>query len=238
MGGTAVCVNIGSVRLVVDHIGLRLKCLEYALCNGRRASVCTVKTNLYVLEVTAWNGDQVSDIAVTSGSKVDGASDVFLAGKRKLLNLAVNISLDTLLNLSLDLLSVSVQKLDSVIIEWVMACGDHNTAVKILCTNCKGYTWCGGYMKKINICTGSGKTCNQSVLKHVAASSGVLADYDLGLMVTSVIPSHITSYLECIVNSQLNICLSSKSVCSKIFSHNYLSSYGINKVRLDKLQLL
>ena len=33
MGGTAVCVNIGSVRLVVDHIGLRLKCIEYTLGN-------------------------------------------------------------------------------------------------------------------------------------------------------------------------------------------------------------
>ena len=81
-------------------------------------------------------------------------------------------------------------------------------------------------MKKISICAGSSKTSNQGILEHVAASSGVLADYDLGLMVTSVIPSYITSYLESIVNSQLNICLSSKSVCSKIFSHNYLSSYN------------
>ena len=51
----------------------------------------TGKSDFYIFEITAWNGDQISDIAVSSGSKINSTSNVFFACKRKLLDLAINV---------------------------------------------------------------------------------------------------------------------------------------------------
>ena len=33
MGGSTVCIDVSSIRLIVDHISFRLKCLENTFCN-------------------------------------------------------------------------------------------------------------------------------------------------------------------------------------------------------------
>jgi len=59
-------------------------------------------------------------------------------------------------------------------------------------------------MKQINVCAGGGETCYQGVLKHVAASSGILSDgYAAAALrivcslfrALSVIPAQETAYL-------------------------------------------
>ena len=52
VSGTAVRVDVRSVRFIVDDIGLCSKCIEYALRDRKRASVCTVKTDPHILEGT------------------------------------------------------------------------------------------------------------------------------------------------------------------------------------------
>ena len=59
-----------------------------------------------------------------------------------------------------------------------MAGGNHNTAVKILGTHHIGYAGSRGDMKQVCVSAGSRKTGYQRVLKHIAASSCVLADYN------------------------------------------------------------
>ena len=101
-----------------------------------------------------------------------------------------------------------------------MACGDHNTTVKVLCTYCIGNTWGRRYMKKIYICTGRCQTCNKCIFKHITASSCIFTDDDFGFMITAIIPSHISAHFKCMIYCQFNICFSTKSICSKIFSHS------------------
>ena len=109
MGGTTVGINIGSVRIIVDHIGFCLEGVEHALRNSGRASVGTVKTHFDILEITAGNGDQISDITVSSGSKIYGSANLRACRQRQLLQFSIQIRLDPRLDLRLDLLSVSVQ---------------------------------------------------------------------------------------------------------------------------------
>ena len=162
----------------------------------------------------------MSDIAVTSGSKIYSTSYILPGCQRKFFQHAVQVRLDPGLNLSLNLLSISIQQFDSIIIKGIVACRNHNTTIKILCADCIGNTWCSSNMKKICICTGSSQSCYQSIFKHIAASSGVFTDNNLCFVVPAIIPAYIASNLKCMIYCQFNISFSSKTICSKIFSHN------------------
>ena len=161
----------------------------------------------------------MTDITVTSGSKVNGTSDIFSCRIWKFFQSAVQICLDPCLYLCFDLLSVSVQKLDSIIIKWIVACRDHDSTVKILCADNIRNTWSCRYMKKICICSGSGQSCCQCIFKHIAASSCILADHDLCFVLTTIVPAHITAYLKCMICCQLYVGFSTETICSKIFTH-------------------
>ena len=50
MSGTAVGVDICSVRFIVDHIDLCTQCFKYILCNAGRTSVGTVQSDLYIFK--------------------------------------------------------------------------------------------------------------------------------------------------------------------------------------------
>ena len=161
MGGSAVTVDVGSVRFVVDHIGLSPQCIKYTLGNGRCTSVGTVKSYTHGLEGTCGQGDQITDVAVTACRKVHRASDIFSGCKWDLFGLAINIILDLLLHICFQLVAVSVDDLDSIIIERVVAGRDHDAAVKAFGPYHVRYARCGGYMKQIYICSGCSQTCYQ-----------------------------------------------------------------------------
>ena len=108
MGGTAVRINIGAIRCIIDHICLCLKSIKNTFCNGRRTAVCTVQTYPYILEITAWDRDQITDIAVTSGCKIHSPPNICAGCQRKLLDLSVQICLDPGFDLCFDLLSITV----------------------------------------------------------------------------------------------------------------------------------
>ena len=71
-------------------------------------------------------------------------------------------------------------------------------------------------MQKISICSGSGKSCNKGILKHIAASSGILTDHDSCAVFLAVIPSDITSHFEGMLHCQHFIGFTTEAVCSKI----------------------
>ena len=104
--------------------------------------------------------------------------------------------------------------------ERIVACGDHDTAVKIFRTHHVGNAGSRSYMEQIGVRAGSRDAGHQSVLKHVAAPSCVLADNDLRLVVSAIIPAHITSHLKRMIHSKLHISLAAETVGSKIFTHN------------------
>ena len=167
----------------------------------------------------------MSDITVSSGCKIHSTADIFSGCQRKFLDLTIQISLDTCFNICGNLLSVLIEDFDSIIIKRIMACGNHDTAVKIFCTYHIGYTWSCGYMKQIGICSGCGKSCRKGILKHVTASSCILADHDLRLVISAVIPAEITSHTKCMICCKFYICFTTKTICSEIFTHNVLLYY-------------
>ncbi len=116
----------------------------------------------------------------------------------------------------------AIDNFNSIIIERVMACRNHNAAVKALCAHHIRNAGCCGYMKQICICAGSCDSCCQSVLKHIAASSCIFTDHNLCLVISSIVPAQVSSDLEGMLYSQFHICLPAEAVCTEIFSHNIL----------------
>src|SRR5699024_4732296 len=219
MGGTACGINVCSIRIVIDHIGLCTKSIEDTLRNSKGTSVCTVQSDLHIFKGSCRYGNQVSDVTVTSCRIINGSPDIIPCSKRKLRNLSVNVGFDLVLHLCLHLVSFSVDNLDSVIIKWIVACGDHDTTVKIFSTCHVRNTWRRRYMKQVAVRSGSCQSCGKRVLKHVTASSRIFSDHDAGLVFLPVVPSKISSHLERMLYCKAYICFSPESICSKIFTH-------------------
>ena len=222
MSRTTVSVDIETVRFTVDHIRIGSQRIKHTLCDRRRTAVGTVETNLFLLKRSGRDGDQVTDITVSSCRKILGTTDMFAFCERQLLHLTVQIFFNSNDHALLQLLTIAVHDLDSVVIKRVVAGGDHNTAVKILRADHMGYARSCRYMEQEYICTGCSQTGNQRILKHIAGTSRIFSDNHsaaLFLWILSVIPAEITADLVCMFHSQIHICLTAESICTEIFSH-------------------
>ena len=236
VGGTAICIDIQTVRRVVDDVCLRAQCVEYVFRNRGSASVCTVQTYPHIFERPGCQGNQITDIAVASRRIVNGASDRIALGKWNLAHLAIQIRLNLLDRLLLQFLTASVDDLDSVVIVWIVARGDHDTAVKLLGSYNIRYTRSGCHMKQIDICARSSQSRYQRILKHIAAASRILSDHNpaaICFRLLSIVPAQETTYFIGVLHGQRHICLAAESVCSKIFTHFESSSYII-KYRVQR----
>ena len=115
---TAVGINVCSVRLIIDHIGfLPGERQTHFLAIAEELPFEQSRPTRMLFEITAWNRDQITDITVSSGSKIYCSSNILAGCQRKLFQLSIQVSLDPCLYLSLDLLSVSVKKLDSIVMK-------------------------------------------------------------------------------------------------------------------------
>ena len=106
------------------------------------------------------------------------------------------------------LFSVSNDQFDSIIIIWVMTGGDHDSAVKIICSCHIGNGWGCGYMKQVCICPGSYQTTYQRVFKHIAGSPGIFSDDDpcrciipVSAFLFSVVPAQDSADITIIITS-------------------------------------
>ena len=224
VGGTTAAVDVCSVRLVVDHICLGADGIKHALGYGRGTSVGAVESDSHVFKGFCRNRDQVSNVAVSSGCKIHGASDVFSRCERDLRCSVVDVGFDLRFDVGFQFLSQAVDDFDSVVIERVVAGGDHNSAVKVFGTDNIGNARGGRYVQQISVCSRCGQSCYQRIFEHVAGASGVFSNDDLCFVVFSEIPSEESSHFICMLNRQINVCFSAKSICSKIFTHGMLLS--------------
>ena len=78
VGGATVGVDVQTVRMVVDDMGLCSQSIEYVLGNSGSAAVSAVQSHFFALEGTGGNGDQVTDVAVSACGVVGGAADGIL----------------------------------------------------------------------------------------------------------------------------------------------------------------
>ena len=161
----------------------------------------------------------MSDIAVSSCCMIHSSSDLFFFRKRKFLQFPIDVCLNLCFNFCLQLVSHTVDHFNSIVIKWIVTCRNHNSTIKIFRSRHIRDTWCRCHMKKIDIRPGCCQPCNERILKHITATSCILPDHNLRLMILSIIPSKKSSDFKCMFYCQNLICLTTKSVCSKIFSH-------------------
>ena len=171
----------------IENLCLRILLRQQPVARDLR----TVSSALKMITDMERIGDQAADIAVPSCGIIDGASDILLRRKRKFSDLAVNVCLDLLLNLSLHLVSRAVDHLDSVVIKRIVAGGNHDPAVKIIGSYNIGDAGRGRDMEQVCVRSGCRDPCRQGVLKHIAAPSRILADHDSRLVILPEIPAQM-----------------------------------------------
>ena len=221
MGGTAVCIDVGPVRLIIDDIGLRSQGVENAFGNGKGASVSAVESHAHILERPGRDGDKVSDVAVPSRGIIYGASDVFLRRERQFLCLTVDICFNLLLDFRLHLVSGAVDDLDAVVVERIVAGGNHDAAVKILGPYHIRYAGRRRHVQQVCVRARRGQSCRQGILEHIAAPPRILSYHDAGFVLLTEIPAEIPSDLKCVFHSQYYIGFAAEAVGPKIFSHDF-----------------
>ena len=79
--------------------------------------------------------------------------------------------------------------------------------------------------EKIDIRAGCRQSGTKRRLKHITGAAGIFADHDLRLVLFSVVPADIAADFERVIDGQVLVGLSAKSVCSEIFTHCLIPSF-------------
>ena len=227
MRGAAAQVDIGAVGIGIDGKGLRPQGIEHALGDHKGGAVCAVERHCLSLEGTGRQGDQIADIAVAAFGVVDGATDIVSGRKRNFFRIfAVKIFFHFEDEVLFHLLAPAVQQLDAVVPVRVMAGGDHDAAVEDLFgVNHIGHARRGRHMQQIGVRSGSRDSCSKRILKHIRAAASVLADHNVSLVRSAVIPAQKPADLKGILYFKCNICFSAVPIGPEILSHSETPCY-------------
>ena len=236
MGRTSIIVDVQTVRLVVDNVGIRTQSIKNRLSDIPACTVGAVQTDLNALEGVDAQADQVAHVAVTTCHIVHGAADMLTVGKGQFrpvlvehVELAVDVVLHQQQGLLGHLLTVAVDQLDTVIIVRVVAGRDHDAAIKVVHAGNISYRRRSSDVQQVGVRAGSSQACDQTVLEHIGAAAGVLADDDTGGFVVAialaehiVIPAQKATNLVGMVGSQINTSFTTEAIGPKILSHSCL----------------
>ena len=101
MGGTCIVVDIQSVGLYIDDVGVSTQRIEHRLSDVPGTTVGAVQTNLDALKRVDSEANQIAHVAVAAGHIVHRAADMLTMGKWQLrpvliedMELSVNVILD------------------------------------------------------------------------------------------------------------------------------------------------
>ena len=81
VGGTCIVVDIQSVGLCIDDVGVSTQRIEHRFCNVPGTTVGAVQTNLDTLERVDSEADQVAHVAVTTRNIVHSAANMLTMSK-------------------------------------------------------------------------------------------------------------------------------------------------------------
>ena len=249
VGRASVIIDIRTVRLCIDDVGISSQRVEHRFGNIPGTAVGAVQTDLHALKGVDTEADQVAHVAVAAGHIVHSAANVLTVSKGQLrpvliehMKFAVDVVLYQQQNLLRHLLAIAVDQLDAVIVVRIMTGRNHDAAVEVIHAGDVCHRRRGGDVQQIGICAGSGQTCDQAVLEHIRAATGILANDDTGRLVVAVtltehiiIPAQKTTNLVGMVGSQSNSSFSTEAIGSKILSHYSFSS---SKEQIDEYVLL
>ena len=220
VGGAAVPVDVGAVRVIVHHVGLRAQGIEDAGGDAVSAAVGAVQADLQAAEGVDRLGDEVAHVAVAALGVVDGPADLILGGARQFLLRVVQIGFDLVDDALLHLLPFAVEQLDAVVIEGVVAGGDHDAAVEPLRPGDIGHAGRGGHVEQVSVGARGSHAGGQGVLQHIAGTAGILADDDPTLLaLLPEVPTQEAAHPIGVLRHQVHIGLTAESIRTKIFSH-------------------
>ena len=233
MSRASVVVDVQTIRLVVDDVGICSQSIKHRLGNVPAGAVGTVQTDLDPLKGVDTEADQIAHVAVATGNVVHRAANMLTASKGQLrpvlveqMELSVDVVIYQQQGLLGHLLTVAVDQLDTVIIVRVVAGGDHDTTIKVIHASNVSHGRRSSNVQQVGICAGSGQTRNQTVLEHIGSATSVLTnDYTgrVGVSITLtehiVIPSQETTYFICVVGRQGHASIATEAIVSKILSH-------------------
>lgn len=101
MGGAGIVVDVQTVGLCIDDIGVCTQCVEHRFSDVPGTAVGAVQANLDTLEGIDTKADQIAHVAVAAGHIVHRAANVFPVSERQLrpvliehMELSVNVILD------------------------------------------------------------------------------------------------------------------------------------------------
>ena len=208
MGGASIVVDIQTVRLVIDNVGICTQSIENTLSDIPAGTIGTVQADLDTFEGVDTQRDQIAHITVTACHIVHGAADVLTVRKRQLrpvliehMELSVDIILHQQQGLLWHLLAVAVDQLDAVIIVGIVTGGNHDATVEVIHARNVSHRRCGGDVEQISICTGSRQASHQTIFKHIGAAAGILTNDDtsrigvtIALTQRIIIPAQKTTY--------------------------------------------
>ena len=141
MGGASIVVDIQTVRLVIDNVGICTQSIENALSDIPAGTIGAVQADLDTFEGIDTQRDQITHVTVASGHIIHSAADMLTMSERQLrpvlikdMEFAVNIVLHQQQGLLGHFFTVAVDQFDSVVVVGVVAGRDHNSAVEVIHT--------------------------------------------------------------------------------------------------------
>ena len=238
VGGACIEVDVQAIWLCVNDVSLGAQCVKDSLGQIPRAAVGAVQRDLHALKGINPQRNEVAQVTVSAGYIVHRAADVIAMGEGECCPLLIKkgeVSVEICLHqgdgLLIHLLAHTVDELDAVIIIGVVAGGDHNAAVKAIHPCHIGNRGCCSHVEQVGISAGSHQSAHQRILKHVAGTTGVLADNNAGRFIYAaaalafgIIPTEKSTDGIGVIRGQPHIGLPTEAVGSKVFCHKQNSS--------------
>ena len=136
MRRAAVDININTVGIIGDNIGIRAQSVKHAFCHHPCGTVCTVEADLLALVRARCKRYKKAYVAIAACRVINGAADLLAGCVRKAVLLAcrgaINVGFNLVKQLVTHLFTLAVYELDAVIVIGIVACRDHNAAVEIV----------------------------------------------------------------------------------------------------------
>ncbi len=179
MGGAAVEIDVGSVRLVADGHDFGAEFPQ----RGRRdlvgSTIGAVDRHPHARQRdVAWHGPLGKfNIAVVNA--IDTLCPADRLGRRQTHgHVLVEHRLDLLFDLVIELEAVRAEELDAVVLVGIVRCRDHHTDIGAQRARQHGHSRRRNRAKKKDVKAGSGEPRDQGVFQHVARQARILADHD------------------------------------------------------------
>ena len=132
MGGSAACIDIRTVRIVVDRHHIRTKQLQCLYRSIVRCSFRAVCHNLHTMQIYRDRLRCMFHIVLSGIRPVCNTADLCSGRKSKILHIIFNDRFDLILHSIRQLIPVRIKKFNAVKFHRIMGCGNHNPRVHMI----------------------------------------------------------------------------------------------------------